>query len=294
MIDESTITAIAELAQKGQALTFSNPGADQPQLVFAPGIQSPVSMEKFQAHPLRKRSKVTLTEPDALIAYLLAHKLASTALFATTSDKGAEILAVIDYHQPENTNALSGTKQDILPNWGEHRATLVSQFAPEWLRWKAKDKELFGQVEFAEFLEDNSQDIVVPDTDTQAPNAATMHEVALTLSAKTGVQFASAVRLDNGQHQLTYNETIESKAGQSGQLTVPDRFYLSLPPFVGTPRYLVKARLKHRLLRGEVKFFYEIERPHKILEAAINDIKAKIEKETALKVLMGTLASIGL
>jgi uncharacterized protein YfdQ (DUF2303 family) len=246
-------------------------------MLLLPGKSEPTDLERYLPAPLRKRAYVTLIETASLIQYVNTHKTAGTHLFGEVSETGGKILAVLDYHSADKAQ------------WANHRAALELRPTPEWARWIKHSNSEKTQREFAEYLEENASDIVVPPTDPKAPNSTQMLDVALTLQARTDVQFSSATRLSNGQTQLTYNEQIQAGAGADGRMTIPEVFYLSVAPFVGTPRYLVKARLKYRLGGGKLAFRYEIERPHKIVEDAFRDIRQTVETETGFKLHLGSV-----
>ena len=88
-----------------------------------------------------------------------------------------------------------------------------------------------------------------------------MLDMATTIQAKTDINFSSAKRLQNGQVQLQYTETIDARAGANGALEIPKEFTLGLRIFKNGGGYRLKARLKYRLNAGTLKFWYELDRP---------------------------------
>ncbi len=278
------VDAIALLAQKANEPIYRE--YDGLPVVQLPGVGSPVSLEKFLRVPRRARATVAMMDVKSLAEYVLRYAGEGTVIFGTADERGGGFCAVLDYHR--------GVSADGAPlaGWAEHRAELKLRVTPEWERWLSRASKDLMQREFAEFLEDNAADIVVPESCSTAPNSAVMLDVALTLQAKSEVQFSSAQRLQNGQTQLTYNEQITAQAGAEGKLQVPARFYLSVPPFVGAERYLVGARLRYRVTGGKLTFKYELERPHKVVEAALADLRAAVEKLTGRNVIMGAVQSV--
>ena len=119
-------------------------------------------------------------------------------------------------------------------------------------------------------IEANAIDIV-------QPAAAEMIQIALTLQAKTKVDFASGIRLDNGQVQLTYQEKIEGSAGTKGELKIPEKFTLALRIFQGGDKYQVEAYLRYRIKEGKATFFYQIIRPERLIEDAFEQVKKQVE-----------------
>lgn len=168
----------------------------------------------------------------------------------------------------------------LLPGWGDHIATYECPWSVEWIRWKANDKLSMTQEKFAQFIEDNSPDCVSPDS-------ATMIEISRTLEAKKKVNFASGIRLSNGQNELTYEEEITGTSGK-GRLQVPETFSIGISVFEGGPRWNVTARLRYRIAdKGVLTMSYDLDRPHKVVEEAVNEVWAAIEAETGVTILNG-------
>jgi uncharacterized protein YfdQ (DUF2303 family) len=109
--------------------------------------------------------------------------------------------------------------------------------------------------------------------------------IALTLQATTAANFESSRRLDNGQVQIAYTETIEARAG-IGSIEIPREFAIGCRLFKNGAGYKVKARLKYRLGGGKIKFWYELDRPENAIEDAFVAYVEKA-KEPTFPVLIG-------
>ena len=99
---------------------------------------------------------------------------------------------------------------------------------------------------FAEMLEDFARDIIDPD-------AATMIETAQSFQAASSVSFESSARLSNGTIGLSYREETEAKAGNAGQLEVPEMFLLRFPILRGGDPVDIIAKLRYRIDRKELR-----------------------------------------
>src|SRR5690606_22175624 len=174
------------------------------------------SLEEHLPAPLRIREQVYITEATSFIDYWQRFASDSSVIFADLNQR---------------------------PKWCEHGATLICDHSTEWRTWSASNAKSMEQSSFAEFIEANAIDIV-------QPAAAEMIQIALTLQAKTKVDFASGIRLDNGQVQLTYQEKIEGSAGPKGELKIPEKFTLALRIFQGGDKYQVEAYLRYRIKEG--------------------------------------------
>lgn len=168
----------------------------------------------------------------------------------------------------------------IVPGWRDHIATYSCPKAVEWVTWHGSNKHVMTQEQFAQFIEDNAPDCV-------APPAAEMIEIARTLEATKKVNFASGIRLSNGQNELTYEETISGTAGK-GKFVVPELFTIGIAVLEGGDKYAINARLRYRIADGgKLTIWYALERPHKVLEDAGKDVWRGIAETTGFAILNG-------
>ena len=224
-------------------------------------------VEAAQDSPSRKQGTATLTSIDSFNEYVKDQSRPASAYLYASIDKRT-ITAVFDDYKAE------------MPGWRQHRATFTAELTPEARKWIEHDKKQFTQEAFAEFIEDNFADLA-------GAEAGILLEVATTIAAKTGINFSSAKRLDNGQTQLVYNETIDATAGANGTTKIPQTFTLGVRLFKGdSAGYAIKARLKYRLHSGSVKFWYELDRVERAVEEAFTGYVEKA-KETGYTVLFG-------
>ncbi len=226
------------------------------------------AVEKAQTTPNRKRGSVAIKDVGSLLAYCADQAAQSTGYIFANPDKRS-ITAVF------NDQRCSG-----LPGWRDHRAEFKAEYTPEFQKWLNNDKQQRGQTEFAEFIEDNFADIT-------EPAAQALLDVATTIQAKTDINFSSAKRLQNGQVQLQYTETIDARAGANGALEIPKEFTLGLRIFKNGGGYKIKARLKYRLHGGNVKFWYELDRPERSIEDAFAGYVEHVREASGYVVLLG-------
>lgn len=161
--------------------------------------------------------------------------------------------------------------------WRDNRILFNCPLSKEWKIWIGSNGKRMSQPDFAQFIEDNAPDCSDPDS-------ATMIEVARTLEAKKAVNFASSTRLPTGETEFTYEETISGTAGK-GRLAIPEVFSLSMPVIVGVAPYQVDARLRYRIAEGgKLTLWYDLVRPHKIIEHAVSDVWQEIERVTGMAI----------
>ncbi|MES2156125.1 MAG: DUF2303 family protein, partial [bacterium] len=227
-----------------------------------------IEPEPYLPAPLRKKGSVRLHDSQSLVAYTTDHMTAATHIYADVDE--ATFVSVLDDH-----GSVDG------PGWAQHRATLVLHRTPEWQHWLSHDGQYLAQTAFAEHVEDGLSEIV-------SPPAADLLEIAQSFRATTNVEFKTDKRLASGQHQLTYVETIDAKAGARGDLSVPESLVLSIAPYEGMEPAEVKARVRFRLKDGHLSIGYKIDHPDRVERAAFAVVAGHIQSATGITPLMGT------
>jgi uncharacterized protein YfdQ (DUF2303 family) len=220
--------------------------------------------------PPRKSGTTTVRDAKSWIAYFAKHSSDATEVYSDS--ERLTITAVLDAHSADT------------PSWGDHRVVLSLRQTDAWKQWIRNDGELLDQEAFAEFLEDHLPELL-------EPSAADMLEIAQSIQAATKVDFQSGVRLSSGQRQFQYVETQTTKAGQKGQLTVPETFVIGLVPFEGSEGYRLTARLRYRITDRGLRMGYKLERPADILRTAFVDVVNEIDGDIEQPVMNGTAAA---
>lgn len=308
-LDGAAVQAIASLAEKANvAARHQTAGPVSPQKPILIWQDKTITdIEHLLARPVCKRGVATLGDHVAFADYVNAHRTAGLVIFGEVTETAGYFTAILDGHIPadvrrqeSNETAPVVIANEGAPGWGDHLAKLPLVATPEWARWIGKSGKQLAQSEFAEFLEENAADVIVPDTSVthvagfpvphgNLPTSAQLMSVALTLQAKTDVQFSSKINRANGQVQVTYNETINATSSAEGILGIPEYFAIAVAPFRGGSAQIVLARLRYRAERGAAKFEFQIIRPHKIVEHAWNLVRADIASAIGESVLLGKI-----
>lgn len=226
------------------------------------------AIDAVQVEPRRKTGTVQLSSIDSFNQYVSDQAREGHSYIYADPDSRT-LTAVLNDH-----DFGSGDH----PGWRDFRAVYRADLSREFSAWMANDKKVKEQEEFAVFIEDNIADVC-------SPAGEELLSIALTLQAKTEVAFNSSRRLDNGQVQLVYSETIDARAG-AGSIEIPREFQIGVRLFKNGDGYKLRARLKYRLHAGHVKFWYELDRPENAIEDAFNAYIAKAS-ESGLPVLVG-------
>lgn len=242
----------------GAALSQIREVGDMPFLVV-PHDMKVHSLEHLLPAPLRKKGTRQFKDSASFIHYVNEHKLESTSL--AYSIDPPKFLATIDDH-------------GATPGWRDHLAVYDCPLAKEWVIWTFNSGKAKNQTDFAKFIEDNLPDVA-------NPPAADMLEISRTLEAKKAVNFKSGVRLSDGKNEFTYEEDIKGTAA-NGRLAIPEEFTIGIPVLEGGPRYAVQARLRYRIQDAKLVMWFDLVRPHKILEDAIGEVRNAIAEATDL------------
>ncbi|MFW2024950.1 DUF2303 family protein [Acinetobacter baumannii] len=216
--------------------------------------------EALLQRPLTLTQSVNLHTAKDFIAYVSRYADKNSLVFVDVL-KG-KFKAVLDYHEADQSNKDTGAS--LLPRHCKHAAHFIAEKTPEFQKVEGNSGRKFSQTEFALFLED-----VMPYINQ--PDAAVLYEIVQTLNAKTNVDFKSGIRTDNGQVQLTYNETIEARAGTAGNLTIPEKIVFGIQVHRGGNHYALPARFRYRIKEGTIVFWYDLDQLEKAIEKSMED-----------------------
>jgi uncharacterized protein YfdQ (DUF2303 family) len=274
-----TDVALGEVLGLGAALSSQtlNVEAEAHPLIALPQGWAVHDLEKYLSAPARAKGQPAFADVESFIRYVNKHKdVVSPSGPATEADQlqtvifadvlASKFLAVFNHH---------GADQ---PGWRDHKASYDCPLSKEWQTWNAANgKKWDDQEEFAFFIEQNILDI-------HEPVGADMLRIITTLKATKNVSFDSGIRLDNGQTQIKYHEEVTGKAGGAGEFTIPDKIKLGIPVYVGATAYEVWANFRYRLLNGgRMVMWYDLVRPHKILEDAFTKVVEQIATGTEIQ-----------
>lgn len=224
--------------------------------------------EEFLEQPRRKIAKVQLHDADSFIGYITRHgSLTNSTIWCAADYLAGKVsfLSILNDHGEDEKES----------SWRDHKASFSPKLSEEWNRWAGKNKEAFSQAEFAAFIEDNLKDIASVEGQ---PTGAQMLEMALTFEANQDMRFKSAIRLQSGGIQMNFVQDDDAQTLQKMQ--VFDRFSLGSPIFWNGDAYRIDARLRYRVRDGVLKFWFELIRQDKVLEAATQTLITTIREKT--------------
>lgn len=240
-------------------------------------------MDKFAPHPRRKTGTFTVLDARSFTDYMAKHGLLSSEVWADPDH--LKVVGVIDAH--DFHDILAPDAPPIGPGeagHGEHRVVLSLVSSAQWKAWIDSDGDLMARDDFAEFIETNAADVIDPDS-------ATMLEIAQGFHATVSADVKNVQRLTSGQLAVRYEETIDARAGEAGELEIPTRFTIEIPVFTGGASTALDVRLRYRLRAGSLRIGYKlVDRAGDIQRAMFNDTAAAIAQTVTQPVFLGTSA----
>ncbi|WP_337878410.1 DUF2303 family protein [Caldimonas sp.] len=269
---DATLTdhTIRSLAELGAALTrpTRNPDPHGTHFVALPpgwGLHD-LPTDEVPPHP---KAAVKLRDAASFIRYVNDHKEARSRIYATLEP--ARFLAVLDDFQTSDTAGLAEQA-----DWREFRVEFTVPPSREWQTWTSENRKQMSQLGFAEFLQDQLPDVI-------APSGADLLEMSLNFEAAQSGHFVASQRLQDGSHNLTWRAD-----NSGGTVHLPELIKLCIPVFENEAPREIDARLRYRVKDGALTIWFELVRPHKVLEAAFRETWARIEQETQTPILLGT------
>ncbi|MFF0143557.1 DUF2303 family protein [Streptomyces sp. NPDC005227] len=260
IVDTALRSAQSVILEPGKVHAFNTPAG-----VKTIDLTGPEHTGKLD----RKAGTTTVRDSESFLAYWVKHHDADSEVYADA--ERLTITAVLD----ANTTSA--------PRFGAHRLHLALRETTTWQQWTRQDGQLMDQETFAEFLEDHVPELL-------EPVGADMLEIAQSFQAASKVDFQSAQRLNSGQRQFQYVETTTAKAGQKGQLTVPETFVIGLVPFEGSEGYKLTVRLRYRIGQDKLRLGYKLDRPDEIRKTAFADVVKAVGEQIDTAVMNGSPA----
>lgn len=273
--------SLAQLLPKPQPMATLSPprGSQITVTAMPPGWTAHVSdNEKLDNTPRRTRGTAQLAEPASFIEYVKRHNNPNTVAWCNFDPQlfTLAFCAVFDDH------ALAA------PGWRTHRAEFTPEHSAEWKVWKEKNGKAMAQMEFAEFLERNADDINAEGEGM--PTSLDMLKMATEFELNGERRVKSIVRLQGGNVRFDYVD--DDHPDTLATMRAFEKFQIGIPVFWAGLGYRITARLKYRNNAGKLSFWYELIRPDLVHQTAarqtIEAVRAGIE---GVPLLMGKFAA---
>lgn len=247
-------------------------------------LETDASLQKLQPTPARKAGTVKLKTQDSFMQYVNQHKQPQSQLYVAVNAKSADnplvVTAVLNDH-------FHGDLALSPPGWCDFKAILVPDSSPEWKTWIGGNGQKMSQMEFATFIEDNIHCFAGNETEGGAgfPSGGEMLQMALAFEASSEKRIRSAVRIQSGGIQIEHVDTDD--AATVSRMQAFDRFRLGLAPFWRGDSYPLEAKLRYRNTSGGLTLWYDLVRPDRVVDHAVEEMLAKVEAGTGIKPIFG-------
>ncbi len=190
---------------------------------------------------------------------------------------GGTVQAVLDAHLGAG---------DFPARWQEHRLVLKLQQTGPWREWTTRDGMLMPQADFAEFIEDHARDVIAPAP--KAVSSADLLEIAQSFHAHTSVEFKRGHRVQNGQTQFEFTETVQASAKvERGTIEIPNEFSLGIRPFDDCDPMVIRARFRYRINGGDLMLGFRLDDARGTARDAVKDVVAKLAEACGVTVMHG-------
>lgn len=232
--------------------------------------------EDILDQPVRKKGTVNLHDADSYIAYINRHKITEQSTIYVNADYSKSEVAfkcILNDHAAANDGQ----------QWRDYYVIYNPKKSVEWNRWIEKNYQRMTQFEFALFLEENLQDIAAAQG---FPTGTELLEMALSFQATQDMRYKSAIRIQSGGINMSFVQ--DDDAGTLQTMKVFEKIAIGIPVFRNGSAYQMTARLRYRVAEGQLRFWYELVRPDKILEDAVKKMIERIETETEVPLYFGT------
>lgn len=276
---ETNLTEAQAVAQLAQKPFMQDIGGVQ-HIVYpaSNGAWSFKSFPEYLAVPLRKTGSVTIHDVDSFIEVAKKQGIkGSTNIYLDVNYVTQKINATAVFNDHSDGEA-AGHK--------DYKALFTPRIGAEWARWNAANGKKMDQEDFANFLQDNIGDIS-NQKDSKLPSGGDVLTFVSNLQEKRLVTYGRAINTQNGMVQIEFTE--EGDKATKGNIEVFKEFGLALRPFFGGAAYSINALLRYRIDRngGDIVFWFELQRPDRILEDASTELIKKLAEGTGYPVIYG-------
>lgn len=244
-----------------------------------------VDHEALGRGPRRAKLTAEFSDVKSFIDYVNYHASERSVVWAKfdPATRTLAFEAVLDEYPSDDTR------------WRGMRATYGPKTAHEWKVWTGADRKSMPQIDFAQFIEENSRDV---HQGTQGmPSSIDMLKLATEFQASADKRVRSVTRLQSGGVRLEYVNDDDQQTVET--MRAFERFEVAVPVFWSLPAsgekvaaYPITARLKYRQVQAAVNFTFELIRPDLVYQTAALQIIEQVRLGLAptVQLLMGSAA----
>jgi len=223
--------------------------------------QKIISLEHLLDQPKRTKAQVSLTTLAAHVEYIKAQRYtdANTVLFANR--ESLKFHTLLAYHETHT------------PNWLDHSLTTTLTLSKQLQTWITKAGVWMPQEQFAEFLDENLNDIT-------NPTPASVLDFVECLQCTRKESFRSALNQTTGEVQFMWEKANSTEE----RTTIVREFSLGIPVWHRGEPVKIAARLQHRIKEQEggkagVNFRFKLEHIDRIQDTLWDEALTKLRTD---------------
>jgi len=233
-----------------------------------------------------------LTE-QSMIDHILRFKDSHSVLFATASG----VTAVYDYHEPMAQVISDGTvteqPQDALPQlrtrdalarWQRHRAEYTPKLSREWDKWVCGAGRAMSQAEFADFLDENDQDVAGPTDTRSVPTQADLMTLGHTLKVTSEDVVEATIDRTTGNYHMVAKQDMRP----TGECKIWKEFDILIPIFDGGEKIRICCKFRLQKAGGQLKFGWAVPTAARMLREEYYAMAVRVGTKAVIPVIFGT------
>lgn len=225
-------------------------------------------IESYLRYPTRKTGTPIFTRADSFVAYVNDQKTPASRLYVVSP---TSVRAILDHHVAGGDQA----------GWGQHVAVFSLTQTPEWTTWKGSNQKQMDQRTFAQFIDDNSEDI-------SGMTGASLLELIRTLKASQKLEITGEVDEKNDVTGTSFTLAAVTKAGVKDGVELPGEFALAISPYEGGEKIGVRVRLRIEIKAPRFTLSYDLVKIQKVEREALEAIVAGVSKAVEMEAWFGT------
>lgn len=222
-----------------------------------------------------------LTE-QSLIEHINRFKDLHSVLFATASG----VTVVYDYHQPFGSivpaEVLRG--RDTSARWCRHRAEYTPKLSREWEKWVVGSGRAMTQTEFADFLDENDQDIAGPTDNRKVPTQADLVTLGHTLKVTSEDVVEATIDRTTGNYQMVAKQDMKP----TGECKIPKEFDILIPIFDGGEKVRICCKFRLQKSGGQLKFGWVVPTAARMLREEYYEMAKRVGDKAGVPVFHGS------
>jgi len=207
-------------------------------------------------HPIRHQGNFMVADVDSFIAMVTRERIIGRTIVTANIDN-------------QNFNGvINFARNGEVSGFGDRKIILDMKHTTEFKRWLTADRGRMTQLQLADFLEENLENI-------SEPPAGEMIEMISNLKVKRNATYSSVVDVGTGEQSIAFQENIKGEM-QNGSMDFRGKFKITLTPFLGSKPYSIDCNLRFSVDNERLLVFFSMINIEKVKEHAFEAESHKV------------------